>query len=42
MIIYTTKEKRERLKLKMPTELNASYSDFVKKVISKESKKLLL
>lgn len=37
MIIYTTKETRERLKLKMPNELNAPFSDFVKKVISKES-----
>ena len=37
MIIYTTKETRERLKLKMPNELNPTLSEFIKKVISKES-----
>ena len=37
MIIYTTKETRERLKLKMPNELNPPLSEFVKEVINKES-----
>ena len=37
MIIYTTKETRERLKLKMPNELNPPFSAFVKEVINKES-----